>query len=338
MAFVLRLKITRYYLLIVSIVLALAGCSSNSGSIGPGYQSARAQGSLELPPDLINSTNSGITNSTAQATEDIVLPAIEGITIEGAGLQRFLKVAATPGNTWTKMLDFVSRNNLPILTESKREGTLETDWVGDASNDSETKTRMRTLLGSLAGRSPINNKYKFWLERLDENNTAVHVEHTKLTEISIFPKNDRESFKSGWEESTGNEFQVVEMLRKMQTFFGGKSVAPEANLVQLITDGEEKLILAQPFDQAWATVASAIKGTKYELLDINNEKRIYVIKPPKQKSGLLSKISFRRKLGVKLASLNETSSLVTITSKRGGFIDREEALPVLYAIAGELRK
>ena len=338
MAFVLRLKIIRYYLLLVSMMLVVAGCSSNSGSIGPGYQSARAQASLELPPDLINSTGAEITKGASQGSDELVLPAIEGITIEGSGMQRYLSVAATAEQTWAKMFDFVNRNSLPILAESKREGTIETDWIGDGSTDSNTKTRMRSFLGSLAGRSPINNKYKFWLERLDEKTTAVHIEHTKLTEIAIFPENDKDSFKSRWEESTGNEFQVVEMLRKMQTFFGGKSATPEVNLVQLITDDEEKIILAQPLDEAWTTMAGAIKATEYELLDINNERRIYVIKPPKQEGGLLAKITIRRKLGVKLESINDTSSLVTITTKRGGSIDREDALPVLYAIASELRK
>lgn len=321
-----------------ALIISLIGCSTNKNPVvGEGYHSARAQANLEIPPDLINTTTDELKQAGQSASGNTVLPTIQGVAIKGAGMQRYLSVGASADDAWRKLHDFVINRGLPILTESNSQGTLETDWIGDVSLDSPTRSRMRKLFGGLVGRYPVNDKYKFWLERLGDDTTAIHVEHTKLTEVLLEPEKRADSLVKSWRESTGNEFKMVEMLRGMQTFFGGTNDASPIVMVRLMTDVDARILLAQPFEQAWVSVGNALASSDYRVLETDSEKNRYLIKRAKQ-AGFIGKMTFKRKLGVKIEAVENAASSITVTTARGKELDREDALQVLYVLTSELRK
>jgi uncharacterized lipoprotein len=322
----------------VAFATFLTACASNNDLVtNSGYRSARAQATLEIPPDLVHSTTDKIKQPVLGEGSNLVLPDIQGLELQGSGLQRFLRVDANAEQTWARLVDFTSVRNLPILTESKRDGIIETDWIGDDTANTNIMTKLRNVLGGVIGRKPINDKYKFWLDRLDQNTTAIHVGHSKLIQRVIEPKRSYETTVIRWEETPGVEFKIIAMLRNLKTYFGGGAVDVAIDSVQLFMDDAEYIALTQPFEQAWKSVGSAIVGTEYRLVDIKQEKDLYVIKQAK-KQGLIAKVTYKRKLGIKVEAIGASNSRITITTSRGRGIDREDALPVLYALTSELRK
>lgn len=214
-------------------LLSLTACQSKPSSpvIDTGYQTARAQTSLEIPPDLIGQSSAAVVKGakvTAPDSTDKALPSVDGVSIEGEGQQRYLRVKADLDTTWQQLLGFSDYQQLPVLADDRQAGIVETDWIGDTSMESATRARMRKLLGNMAGRAPINEKYKFWLEPLNAAETAIHISHSRLLKTIIEPKYKYETAEVAWTEQPGDGLQAMQMLRKMQAYFVSQVASAEA--------------------------------------------------------------------------------------------------------------
>jgi hypothetical protein len=291
-------------LLIVSTFLLVA-CSSNPATPerGNSYQTSRSQAALELPPDLVDTTEEELKKVASSADATPVLPKVAGVEIVGSGLQRYLRMDADVGDAWEKTVEFVTRKNYPIFAQNKREGTLETDWVADHTLESTTTTSMRKIFGNVLGKPALSNKYTFWLEHLDDSTTAVHVEHRRLAkevvESSSYDNNDTIVMQ----EKSGDEFQLVKVLREMASFFSGGGGSAPTQRVQLIQTEPAQIILAEQSESAWELVERAIITSPYTLDGEVPEKSLFKIRAPK-KSGFWSKMSTTKKYGVRLEPIS----------------------------------
>jgi uncharacterized lipoprotein len=328
-------------LLLLVATFLLVACSSDPATPerGTSYQASRSQAALELPPDLIDTTIEELEKVASSASATPVLPEIAGVKIVGSGLQRYLRVDADTGDTWEKTVEFVTRNNFPIFAQNKREGTLETDWVADHTLESRTSTSMRKIFGNILGKPTLSNKYTFWLEPLDDSTTAVHVEHRRLAKEVVEARHQDNNDTIVMQENPGDEFQLVKVLRKMATFFSGTGGDAPTQRVQLIQTEPAQIILAEGGEAAWGLVERAIITSPYTLDSEVREKNLFKIKEPK-KPGFWGKISTTSKYGVRLESMTGDASKtrITVTTKTGNPIDHEKALPVLWALTGELRR
>ncbi len=327
--------------LLIAFALLQVACSSDPAAPerGTSYQASRSQVALELPPDLIDTTVEELKKVASSADATPVLPKIAGVDIVGSGLQRYLRVDADAGEAWEKMVEFVTRKNFPIFAQNKREGTLETDWVADQTLESTTTTSMRKIFGNVLGKPALSNKYTFWLEHLDDSTTAVHVEHRRLAkevvESSTYDNNDIIVMQ----EKLGDEFQLVKVLREMATFFSGTGGDAPVQRVQLIQTEPAQIIITEGSEAAWALVERAIITSPYTLDSEVREKSLFKISAPK-KPGFWSKMTTTKKYGVRLEPItgNVPKTRIRVTTKSGNPIDLDKALPVLWALTGELRR
>lgn len=203
----------------------LTACQSHAPSpvLDGGYSSARAQSTLEIPPDLVGQTSSEIKSRTTNRTDSTspaVLPTLEGVRMESNGTERFLVASADTDTTWAKLMAYVDHTQLPVLAESQQEGILETDWIGVAGTDTATQRWLRRYIKGLASRPALNDKYTFWLERLSDSETAIHITHKQLVKHVIEPKNPHENIEVEWQEKDGDPATTLEMLRKLQSWLG----------------------------------------------------------------------------------------------------------------------
>ena len=145
----------RLRILITSLVMLslLAGCSNKNPLPTSGYRTARAQSSLELPPDLVNNTTPSVRQAAASDTNR-ALANLEGVEFRSSGDKRWLEVAADAESVWLKMVDYFNKSGMPILVENRRDGILETDWIGDEESDSYFSSLVRSKAGDLFGRAP----------------------------------------------------------------------------------------------------------------------------------------------------------------------------------------
>ncbi len=336
-----NLKPTIITFSLIASAFLLVACSSDPATPerGTSYQASRSQTALELPPDLIDTTVEELKKVASSASATPVLPQIEGVEIVGSGLQRYLRVDADAGDTWGKTVEFVTRKNFPIFAQNKREGTLETDWVADQTLESTTTTSMRKIFGNVLGKPTLSNKYTFWLELLDDSTTAVHVEHRRLAKEVVESKQHDNNDTIVMQEQLGDEFQLVKLLREMATFYSGGGGDGPVQVVQLIQTEPAQIILAEGGEAAWGLVERAIITSPYTLDEGVREKNLFKIRAPK-KSGFWNKMSTTRKYGVRLEPIagNESKTRITVTTKSGNPIDHDKALPVLWALTGELRR
>ena len=121
-----------------------------------GYRTARAQSTLELPPDLVNSSLPAL-QEAANAEDKGALAPIDGVKLRSSGEKRWLEVNANANDSWTKLVDYFNKSGLPILVENKRDGILETDWIGDPESDTFTSAFLRARTGNIFGRILASN-------------------------------------------------------------------------------------------------------------------------------------------------------------------------------------
>jgi len=332
-----------YKLILLAIVAGLlGGCASSSSkppSQAAGYRTARAQSALEVPPDLINTSTSSLQQSTAKAGNE-VLPGLDGIVMRSSGNDRWLEIKATADAVWNKALDYANKSGVPILVENKRDGIMETDWIGDENSESQSKRMMRASLGSIVGRPPVNDKYILWLEKVDEQTTALHVSHSQLKQFIKEPTGQRaNNIETGWVEVPGDGLKALILLRSMAAFFGGAVIETDnSSRVVLVETSPVQIILDEKPEDAWATVKLAIVTSPYTQYEENPENNIIKIKQVKDK-GFWGKLTPAKKFGVLLEpTADQSKTRIRVTTTKGKDIDRSDALPVLYSIAGELRR
>lgn len=326
-------------LTVIATALFLNACASDNGALSsPGYQSARAQSSLELPPDLINSSDAALSSRTSTKTAN-VLPKVTGIQLRSEGGERWLEIESNANDVWSQLLDYTTKSGLPILTENKRDGIVKTDWIGDESSDSSIRKKIRARLGNIVGRSPVNDQYTFWLERLGNNTTALHITHNQLKQIVIEPERQDDVVKTAWSETPGDGLKALLLLRKLNAFFGGEEIETDNSAaVVLVETTPPHIIIAEQGELALAQVTRAISASAYTF-DREDKKRGLIIIRQAKKEGFLSGLALKKRFGIQLEpTASGTKTRINIVSKRGKPIDREEALPVLYAITGELRR
>jgi len=330
-------------LVLAASVSLLSACAGNKDKAQTtGYRTARAQSSLEVPPDLVNTTTASIQRATAGSNnnQNKVLPNIGEIKMRSSGDKRWLEIPQSADVVWDKSLDFANKSGVPILVENKRDGILETDWIGDQSSETRTRQMIRASLGSIVGRPPVNDKYTLWLERLDNNSTALHVTHTQLKQFVIEPLGDqKDTIKTGWAETPGDGFKAVKLLREMAAFFGGATIESDNSArVVLVETSPVHIVLNEKSDAALDIVRTAIITSQYTVDGEIPEKQLIKIREPKKK-GFWSSITPANKFGVVVeATADQRKTNIWVTSPKGKEIERSDALPVLYAIAGELRR
>jgi uncharacterized lipoprotein len=329
-------------LLLTFVALSLLSACSNKSNVLPssGYRTARAQSSLELPPDLVNSSASSLVQAANQS-DNAALAPLEGIKLRSSGDKRWLEIEANADDTWFKVVDYFNKSGMPILTENKRDGILETDWIGDEESDSYAASLIRNKVGNLFGRAPVNDKFTAWLEILDEQKTAVHISHNQLKQFIVEPTSQKnKNIEAGWVETPGDGLKALKLMRDMAAFFGGRTIETENTAhVVLVQTPPVQIILDETGDKAWTLVERAIITSPYTLDGENREKNLFEIRTAKEK-GFWAKIKLANKYGVVLEPAgNSKKTRIRITDKKGkDIIERPEALPVLWAIAGELRR
>jgi hypothetical protein len=178
------------------------------------------------------------------------------------------------------------------------------------------------------------------MEKIDEQNTTVHISHNQLKQFVIEPKGADKLIEAGWAESPGDGLKALQLLRDMAAFFGGAVIETENTArVVLVQTPPPHIILAELSDKAWTIVERAIVTSPYTLDGEDREKKLFKIRSQKEK-GFWNKMKVANKFGVLLEPVSDQGKTrIRITTNKGkDTLERTEALPVLWAIAGELRR
>lgn len=332
-------------IIIISGHLLLSACAPRLASDSlPGHRTARLQSSLELPPDLINTSSEALKQRQQRSASTTVLPEIAGITIKrNENGERWLAVENNADETWAILVDYTLKSGLPILIQNKQSAIIETDWIGDKTVDSG----VNKLLGffNRGGRATVNDKYTFWLERTADQQTALFVTHKQLKQVTKSRAIRGGIIETAWIEAPGDGLQTLTLLRDLKAFFGGDRDDDVTDNVVLISSATPSIILREEVDIARNRVREALLATGYELVAEKPKKNLIVFRAVRKKGGFFSNFTRRTKHSVKIETYGaseisgiDNKTKVTITSSSGLGIASKASLPILYQLAGELKK
>lgn len=199
-----------------------ASCGPNKddfGSLEPGASpGGRYQSSLELPPDLADTTSDTVLANRVEPEAPQVLPEIENLDVERNNEEGWIEVNADADLVWQKLVEHWGSLGIELVQADPRIGVMETDWVlpPEAAEDEKKKGALSSalsyLLDDLFDQATSLDKYTIQLERKEGPRTRINVTHRGLKKVQTQEptKKDNEEFE--WVETEAQPGKVSRAL------------------------------------------------------------------------------------------------------------------------------
>jgi len=292
--------------------LLLAGCVTEESLTGKvDYKSTVVLPSLEVPPDLTSPARdnryiipeTGKTTATYSGYEaerreqrnpagGAVLPEFDKLRIERAGTQRWLVVEDPPEKIWPVVKDFWQENGFLVKLELPEAGVMETDWAENRANIPQGG--VRGLLGYVLDQiysTSERDKFRTRLDRVaDGKGTEVFISHRGMQEVYTTMRDPQSNAPgdTAWQPRPSDPDLEAEFLRRLMVRLGAQNEraktlvavgAPAAQAeLKKLADGNEALMLADPFDRAWRRVGLALDRVGFTVEDRDRQKGLYFVR------------------------------------------------------------
>jgi outer membrane protein assembly factor BamC len=304
--------------------MCLAGCVTEESLTGKvDYKSTGTLPSLEVPPDLTSPARdnryvvpetSGKTSATfsdyqsergqqRNPASGAVLPEFDKLRIERSGTQRWLVVEDPPEKLWPVVKDFWQENGFLLKLELPEAGVMETDWAENRANIPQGGVRY--LLGSFLDQiysTSERDKFRTRLERAaDGKGTEVYISHRGMQEVYTTLRDPQSNAPGGtaWQPRPADPDLEAEFLRRLMVrlgaqeekakqMMGAAASLPQAELKK-VPDGNDRLVLAEPFDRAWRRVGLALDRVGFTVEDRDRQKGLYFVRYADPESEMMLK-------------------------------------------------
>ena len=288
--------------LIASLALLVAGCSSNNISLTKriDYKSASSTPSLELPPDLttpryddryqVNSASGLAAQNAGKSGRGDLLPTNPEAKIVRGGNVRWLVVKATPEQTWNTVRTFWQENGFSIAVDQPASGVMETDWAENRAN--APQDFLQRTFGSVAdffGGTYKRDKFRTRIERGVEPGTVEIFISARAMEQVPTTTIDHAGAAFVWAVVPPSPEAEAEMLTRLMMKFGAPETAartavaqaanaPEKARVEKNADGSYKLMVDDQFDRAWRRVGLALDRIGFTVVDRDRSRGVYFVR------------------------------------------------------------
>lgn len=173
---------------------------------------------LELPPDLVSTTNDVIANR--DFTDEEVIPQTVGITILDNGNERWLEINASAELVWPKLVNYWGEIGAPLILADPETGIMETDWV-----QQEKKTKNKTgitknvligILVDITDQVTSLDKYTLRMERKEKTKTLVYLTHRGSRKIQTSKATRTTNAKWDWVETEQDAEKVRLVIQSIR--------------------------------------------------------------------------------------------------------------------------
>ena len=183
-----------YYLLPVVAALSVAGCGLGFNTTPGGETAVKTRqpaSSLEVPPDLMETTSEEITAAKAAQDElnrQEVLPESYPTVLVEDGEAAWLEIKASPQQVWQRVIGYWQAIGVGLVLNQPQTGTMETGWI-------QPEQKPGAISALFAGLNEAGyDKYRVRLERAGDNETRLYVDHTWAQKILVtYPVKDPDS-------------------------------------------------------------------------------------------------------------------------------------------------
>jgi outer membrane protein assembly factor BamC len=308
----------------VSILLAVAGCSSVDVSDKIDYRTVAPQKPLDVPPDLsplprddrfqvptggaARSTPPGLT--PLATTAPVVAPPVQAARIERAGAQSWLSVDASPEQAYVQVKALFESVGLKLEREDPALGIVETVWAENRAKLPQDIIRrtLGRLLDALYSTNELD-KYRARIERTPKNTAEIFISHRGMVEVYTSSQQER----TVWQVRPSEPALEAEMLHRLQLRFqepasGAAAAAPQAvatppapqnaRLIRGAGESDTRVQIDEPFDRAWRRVGLALDRGGFTVEDRDRTRGLYFVRyldpeyeaKQREQQGVLSRI------------------------------------------------
>lgn len=310
---VLKMPLLTRSTLAVSLLLALAGCSTVDNFLQGDkvdYKSQSVKTSpLEVPPDLTQLQRDGryapasgsvsastyqtggatTLNPAAASNVAAVAPnAVGEMRVVREGNQRWLVVPMPAEQLWPQLREFWTERGFNLVIDNAQAGVMETDWAENRSKIPQDIVR-RTIgrvLDSLYD-SGERDRYRTRVER-NGNNSEVYISHRGMIEEFVGDRNRDGS--TAWGPRPSDPGLEAEFLTRLMVKLGSKEAAardvvakaasapaaPQAR-ARAVT-GQPALQVDEGFDRAWRRVGLALDRSGFTVEDRDRAGGLYFVR------------------------------------------------------------
>jgi len=182
---------TKRFIGIISLAVALSSCGMFGGDERPVYQGAEYYKNLEVPPDLTEPDTGGqvqIPKPTVAALQSfndqnelgvVITPKFDGIRlVSNAGLS-WAEVDNNAEYVWGRLLEFWQTEGVEVVETRPLLGFMETEWTARLDADAG-------FFKSIFQRLEPDQKDKFRvrLEKFDDGNkTRLFISHSRIEKV-----------------------------------------------------------------------------------------------------------------------------------------------------------
>lgn len=183
---------------------------------------------LELPPDLVNTSNATIVQ-LEEYTEANVVPETIGVTVQKNGDERWLEIDAPAEEVWPKLVRYWGLLGAKLVVNDPKTGIMETDWVHQEKDDDKKKggfagtNLLISLLVDITDQETSLDKYTMRVERQNGNQTLVYLSHRGSKKIQIGQSSIASHLEWEWVETEQDPEKVRIVLQSVSYSFDPES-------------------------------------------------------------------------------------------------------------------
>ncbi len=181
--------------------------------------------SLEIPPDLITTTDQTVLDNLEEGKQNIirVLPEIVGARIVKKDDIHGLEVDTNVEAAWETVTRFWALSNINLVEYNPEAGTMETEWIeSPQAEDPEASyiSRMsRDILTSLTKGNTRLDKYRVRFERISSDQSFLHVAHRASARKEAEKVSQRKTSEFEWVELSSDPNSVADFLQHLILVF-----------------------------------------------------------------------------------------------------------------------
>lgn len=178
---------------------------------------------LEIPPDLITSTDPAVLENlaAAEASASRILPETVGARVVKKDGVYGLEIDTNVESAWKTVTQFWSLSGIGLVEYNPEAGIMETEWIKEArvydEDDSPLKTLGKELLTALANRNAAMDKYRIRFERISPEQSHMHVNHRRMARKGI--ERNKKVTEFEWVELSSDPNHVADFLQNIVLIF-----------------------------------------------------------------------------------------------------------------------
>jgi len=280
---------------LAAVCLSLVACSGGASNSRLDYKEAKTLPGMEVPPDLIAPANTGleeIPQVDPNAGPDFinagngglqVLPLAEGIHIEQAGNERWLRIDVPAAKLWPKLREFWPTIGLELTVDQPAVGIMETAW---AENRADTPggflADMVKKVFKNAYAAGTRDKYRLRLEPHEDGSTELFITHYGLKEVVATQV--EEVVETTWVVRPSDPELANEVMNRLVLFLGGNKATAQAVVAKTVPQAPprarlegDSLIVDEGFSRTWRRTGIALDRLGLVVDDRNRSQGIYYI-------------------------------------------------------------